>query len=379
MLFTYKYVHNHEILKFQRYSNFLFLKVWSRARTPFDSTKLDRCQDLKDIYESFDYLTDPEKWGYQFNLSIEKIYAEFLKLSKAQKKQLRHWYKLNNNIHSLFVNTNKLPISYKTLDLLYPSLSIELKKFYKRLYGNNSPFLLKDFGDFNKIKKSHYKEFFNINFGGHEGLCPFCGMNPIKGNDHSKLEAYDHLIPKGKYPFSSINFQNLAIMCDECNSTYKHERIIILTKSSKRVAAVRRKAFYPYSKSKWQIGLEISLTKPFSKKLKNSEISIKATCSKREDEVKSWMETFGIEERYKAKLLGQFSGQKWYDKFSSGIHNARIKQNKDLTYDEWAKELVDECNEYPLVELNFLKKAFYEECLRISKTSAQSKPSIHVS
>src|SRR4051794_17195037 len=112
MLFPYKYVEDHEIEKFQKYSNFLFLKVWSRARanTSFDSTKLDQFLELKTIYESFHYLNDPKSWGYQFNYRIETIYSEFSKLSKSQKKEMRRYYKINNNINGLFRNTNKSPI-----------------------------------------------------------------------------------------------------------------------------------------------------------------------------------------------------------------------------------------------------------------------------
>jgi len=50
MLFKYKYV-NHEIEKFQIYCDFLFLEVWVKARGPFDAIKLDRCPELKNIYE----------------------------------------------------------------------------------------------------------------------------------------------------------------------------------------------------------------------------------------------------------------------------------------------------------------------------------------
>jgi hypothetical protein len=364
MLFTYKYVYGHEIEKFQRYSDFLFLKVWSRARTPFDSDKLAQLPDLKAVYESFSYLTDPISFGYQFNLQIEKIYAEFLKLSKSEKKRLRCYYRLNNSIHSLFFNSGKVPISYALLDTQFADLSKELKKFYRHLYGSKSAFLLTDFGKFDDIKKRHYKAFFALNFGGHEGICPFCGINHIRGNDHSKLEAYDHLIPKGKYPFNSINFKNLAIMCNECNSAYKHERVILFTKTK---IPVRRAAFYPYSKERWSIDLAITFVKAYHKKLKKSDIKVDATCNKHSNEVASWMETFGIAERYKAKLLGQYAGQAWYDKFQEGIINARIKYNKPgMTYNEWAVELINECQEKPLVEMNFLKKPFYQECLRLS-------------
>lgn len=365
MLFTYKYVQGHEIEKFHRYSNFLFLKVWSRARTPFDSSKLDQYQELKDLYESFHYESDPDTWAFQFNLHIETIYSEFLKLTKSQQKQLRTWYKLNNSIQGLFINSNKIPITYEQLDTLFPLLSKELKKFYRRLYGAKSPFLLSAFGNLDTIKKSHYHEFFNENFDGHEGICPFCGINHLRGNDHSKLEAYDHLISKGKYPFSSINFRNLAVMCNECNSAYKHEQTILFTKKSPLTPAVRREAFYPYSKTKWSISFNITLLKPYSKKLKKNDIVITTTCTNKSNQVASWIETFGIEERYKAKILGAFAGGSWYNKFNDGIHTARKKyKNPGLTYQEWGQDLIEECEVSLFSEINFLKKPFFEECVR---------------
>ena len=116
MLFTYKYVEGHKIEKFQKYSDFLFLRVWSRARTPFDSSKFEQFEELKEKYESFDYLTDEKSWGYQFNYQIEVIYDEFLKLSKSQKKKLRYWYRTNNKVHGLFVNTRKVLVSYSMVE-----------------------------------------------------------------------------------------------------------------------------------------------------------------------------------------------------------------------------------------------------------------------
>src|SRR5690606_25360493 len=198
MLFNYTYV-THEIEKFQKYSDFLFLKVWLKARGDFGSEKLAKCPELKDIYEELG--NDDGVSATFFNSSIENIYKEFLKLGKSQRKELKRWYIINNKIHSLFINTDKNLISYKTIDLKYPKLSKLLKSFYRKLYGSESPFNLVIFGDLDKIKKDHYEKFIIDNFDGHEGICPFCGINSIKGNDHSKLEAYDHFIPKGAFPF----------------------------------------------------------------------------------------------------------------------------------------------------------------------------------
>lgn len=367
MLFNYKYV-THEIEKFQQYSDFLFLKVWVKARGDFDSEKLARFPELKDIYEQLgnvDYSEDKKKGKSAkfFNSSIENIYKEFLKLGKSQRKELKRWYLINNNIHSLFMNSNKNLISYKTIDIKYPNLSKLLKSFYRKLYGSESPFNLVIFGDLDKIKKDHYKDFIIENFDGHEGICPFCGINSIKGNDHSKLEAYDHFIPKGAYPFNSINFKNLAPMCHECNSSYKLEKKLLLNLDPSTKQYVKRKAFYPYSKDKWNIDLKISINNLDINELKKEEIKISASCNKRDQELKAWNEVFGIDERYKAKLLAKKFGKNWYIKVVEGIHNARKKLNNEhLTITQWCDFLLSECEEDLIADCNFLKKPFLEEC-----------------
>src|SRR5690606_36912287 len=144
MLFKYKYV-NHEIEKFQKYSDFLFNHVWTKARRDFDPSKLNQYPELKTIYETLHY--DDGDWAQFFNSSIENIYAEFQKLGKAQRKELKRWYKTNNRIHSLCVNINRSPIQYSDIETRYPRLSALLKTFYERLYGASSPFILAVFGN----------------------------------------------------------------------------------------------------------------------------------------------------------------------------------------------------------------------------------------
>ncbi|HYF68751.1 MAG TPA: hypothetical protein VD884_11475 [Ohtaekwangia sp.] len=216
------------------------------------------------------------------------------------------------------------------------------------------------------LKQSHYKKFIEENFDGHEGICPFCGLSSIKGNDHSKLEAYDHFIPKGTYPFNSINFKNLAPMCHECNSSYKLELNPVANIDPLTKGTVRRKAFYPYSKVYWKIEIAIELKNPDLKSLQKEEIEIVPKCISREEEIESWMDAFGIEERYRAKLLGKHAGKKWYNDLKDGIHNARkILKNDGLTQEMWYDLLINKCNEDLLSDCSFLKKPFYEECVRL--------------
>lgn len=364
MLFRYKYI-NHEIEKFQKYCDFLFIHVWSKARGAFDSSKLNQYPELQTIYETLHY--DDGDWAQFFNSSIENIYTEFLKLGKAQRKELKRWYLTNNRIQSLCMNTNLRPVKYSDIQVKYPRLSILLKTFYERLYGSTSPFILAIFGNLKELKKSHYTDFINKNFDGHEGICPFCGLNSIKGNDHTKLEAYDHFIPKGTYPFNSINFRNLAPMCHECNSSYKLEQNPLMNIDPLTKEVNRRKAFFPYSTEKCNINIQVELRNPDLKTLTKEEIGITTTCFGKADELESWMEVFGIEERYRAKLLGKKAGINWYNKLNDGIHNAKKKlKNENLTKEEWFEYLICECDEDMIADCNFLKKPFYEECRRIN-------------
>lgn len=366
MLFRYRYI-NHEIEKFQKYSDFLFLDVWTKARGTFNSSKLNQNQELKSIYETLHY--DDGAWAQFFNSSIENIYTEFLNLGKAQRKELKRWYLTNNRIHSLCMNTNLSPVKYTDIQENYPRLSILLKTFYERLYGSTSPFILDIFGNLKELKKSHYLGFINENFDGHEGICPFCGLNSIKGNDHTKLEAYDHFIPKGKYPFNSINFRNLAPMCHECNSSYKLEQNPLMNIDPITNIITRRRAFYPYSLENWNIVIHVELQNPDLKNLTKEEIQIVTNCYGKDEELESWMEVFGIEERYKAKLLGIQAGKQWYINLIDGIHSARkLLKKDDLTKEDWYNFLINQCNESLFADCNFLKKPFYEECVRINIT-----------
>ncbi|WP_458008583.1 hypothetical protein [Flavobacterium sp. PL002] len=360
MLFTYNYI-NHNIEKFQYYSDFLFLDVWCNAKGSFNSKKLRNCKELMKIYEGFH--TDDGKGATFFNSHIELIYAEFLKLDKYSKDRLKRWYKLNNKISFIYRKKNVDPITYERLKKKHPELSKLLKSFYSKLYGRESPFILVAFGDIRLIKKDHYEKFINKNFGGHEGICPFCGLNSIKGNDHTKLEAYDHFISKGKFPFNSINFRNLAPMCHECNSSYKLEKEPLFNIDSIINDRIRRKAYYPYGKQTWKIEVDITLNNEINLlNIEDVDINIKSNVKK--EELESWKEVYSIEERYKAKIVSDFYGKLWYKKIEEGYINAKKKLNPNLTKEEWYSFNINECNISEIADCNFIKKPFLEECKR---------------
>ncbi|MCA6436887.1 MAG: hypothetical protein IM600_00595 [Bacteroidetes bacterium] len=361
MLFPYKYI-IHEIEKFQKYSDFLFLEVWYDAKKPFSSAVLSKLPELKSIYER---LHNEDSEGARFfNSHVEEIYNEFKKLKPIDRNKLKNWYKINNSIYSLCENRNLKPINYKTLIKKYPVLGVKIKSFYTKLYGKESPFNLAAFGDLSKIIDNHYKKFVEIN---DEEICPFCGIKEIKGVHHSKREAYDHFIPKSKYPFSSINFKNLAPMCNDCNSSYKltKEPLMHIDPITKKVNNIRRKSFYAYSYKKINLETSISLTSVDIANLSANDIAINVKAIDPVsyiDRIEGWKEVYGIDERYKAKVLSKRGANKWYNELQETINLQKLSGDDNKNILDLYDMKIKEANADLLDNANFIKKAFLEEC-----------------
>ena len=49
----------------------------------------------------------------------------------------------------------------------------------------------------------------------YECRCMMCGRNP---RDHGVVIHVSHIKPRSKYPELSLDFDNLQILCDECNT-----------------------------------------------------------------------------------------------------------------------------------------------------------------
>ncbi|SFO40835.1 hypothetical protein SAMN04488519_106144 [Algoriphagus ornithinivorans] len=370
MLFTYKYI-KHDIEKLQEFLDFLFYDVWLFADGEFDAEKLNGNPDLKQIYEDFgnvDYDPATAKKGqkgkseYLFNSSIEKIYAEFAKIDEAYKLELIDLYHYNNHIELLCSDKSKLPISYAQIKAKYPSLEKAINEFYSKLYGPESPFNLDAFGQLTKkLIPDHYEAFMTDN---NEEVCPFCGILPIKGNNHSYRDAYDHYLPKGLYPFNSLNFKNLAPMCHECNSTYKltddpiyedYKKIDPLKKEDNR-----QLAFYPYSENHPELEIKVELTSKDIKNLQPQDINLEIKSEGNEEQIESWKRVFGIEERYKALCCHKNEGLEWFNSVVDGFNNAKEMGVTDFS--KWVEFKLKEAGTNKLSNYGFLKAQFLTEC-----------------
>ncbi|WP_231563322.1 HNH endonuclease [Salegentibacter sp. Hel_I_6] len=346
--------------------DFLFEDVWLPAEGDFVAEKLKGNKKLYNFYINNHYLDDDSKDEQKkkigktatfFNSSIEKIFKAFAEIDDDDfKLDLIDYYSNNNNIQEICTNPKLKILTYQDLEVEQKILAREIKSFYSKLYGKESPFNLKDFGSLKtKSLPSHYQEFFTHNT---EGKCPFCGIKDLKGIHHTKKEAYDHYIPKGKFPFNSINFKNLAPMCNDCNSSYKGEDLVIGEISN------RNKAFYPYKTSQPDIKdfqISLKLNNPDILEIQPDDIELEIKLNGFDEEIEAWKRVFEIDERYKALLCNKSEGIAWFNMVVDGYDNA-VAQGYTGTKKDFLNMKLFDTNHTPLSGYGFIKNPFLEEC-----------------
>lgn len=349
MLFAYTYV-PHQMEKMQEFINFIFYEVWCKAPIglQFTLALFDNEPDLKEVLSSFGFAQNAPARGKQFYKEIKDIYALFEPLTPTEIDQFKQWYTANNDIERVCNNDPNIQLArYADIAKFHNDLADTLATFFKGLY---SPSLLKlatlrdKIGDID----DHYKIAFLT--GNTTGKCPFCGLTDMKGADHEFREAYDHYLPKALYPFNSINLHNLAPACHECNSTYKNIKDPLLKDT------VRRKAFYPYALSTQTIEVKVDLIQSDIAQLSSADINLTFGPAAVNEQIETWKDVYGIEERYKGKLCGENDGKYWLIQ----------------VLDEWKEDgrepaqfirtLARQAQAKPFAECNFLKKPFLDAC-----------------
>lgn len=347
MLFAYTYV-PHAMEKMQGFIDFIFFEVWCKApgNGNFRFELFDGNAELKELMEAFYY--GDTQGGDFFYGHVERIYGLFAALTQPQINQLEQWYQANNDIEKVCANDPAVQIArYADIKAIYPDLCKQLASFFKDLWPLPNVAALRD-----KIGQidEHYQAFIQVNA---TGKCPFCGIGDIKGVHHTKREAYDHYLPKALYPFNSINFRNLAPACHECNSTYK------LSKDPVNTASGRRKAFYPYANRGPKIDITVALKKTDVDHLMPDDIEIEWGPTVLGEEIETWKDVYGIEERYKAKCCSDNDGKYWLAQVLDEW------QEDGRSPDSFLTTLARQTIRNPFADSNFLKKAFLEGCDRI--------------
>jgi hypothetical protein len=350
MLFNYRYV-PHDIEKFQTWLDHLVKEVWCRSAGDYSVDLLH--PELKAVVEEIahddrittDYLDGPIK-------IIDALFKNHL--TATQRAQVSRWYDHNNDIEALCANdSQKAPGTYAQIRAMHADLETALKAFCQSMFTNVVH--LKAVTHRTAEIDAHYDDFVTEN---DEGKCPYCGYGDIKGQQHTKREAYDHFLPKGTYPFNSVNFKNLAPMCHECNSSYKLQRDPLrhVDPISRKTGGTRRKAFYSYATAAPGISIELTLSTASIDKLDQSDITMIITAPGRDEEVESWKDVFGIEERYKAKCCGKNDGKAWLQQIIEEC------ANHGQSSDQLLEQVLRAAGRSPYDSANFLKKPFLLAC-----------------
>ena len=306
MLFSYTYV-PHQMDKMQEFIDFIFCEVWCKAPVsgPFGLSQFNANSELQEMMKAFLY---SDAAGADFFYShVERIYGLFSALTAAQIAQFQHWYHGNNNLEKVCANDPAVPLTrYADIAVNHKVISEQMAVFFKGLYSQS---LLDLAALRNKIGDidDHYKTFVTKN---NKGKCPFCGISDLHGKYHSKREAYDHYLPKSLYPFNSINFRNLVPACHHCNSSYKTSKDPALKPKDPTGGAARRKVFYPFSTAPHVIDVQLTLEHMDYKSWTPADIHLTFGPANISDQIDTWKDVYGIEERYRGKLLGD-DGKAW--------------------------------------------------------------------
>ncbi len=165
---------------------------------------------------------------------------------------------------------------------------IDIKKLfadlYKQvLYGSHCKTIYGDMQEHFKLFKSAENEIFK---------CPICGLIPQNSREEKK-EDYDHLLPYTIYPFSSVNFKNLAPICVDCNSDYKEDKDVLDNDG--------KKIFFYYDDLHEGITIKATLEN-------EAEYAFSfdfSTIDDRNEELQSWNEIFDINTRYIKRARGK--------------------------------------------------------------------------
>lgn len=355
MLFPYKYV-PHKMEKMQTFIDFIFYEVWCKASVSvaFSFDLITGNDELKELMEAFHY--SDAKGADFFNGHVERIYGYFAGLTPAQIEQFKSWYQANNDIEKICVNDPVTQVvRYADIKGIYKELTGQLADFFKGLYSQqllDLAVLRQKIGDID----DHYKTFMGVN---KTSKCPFCGIADMQGIYHSTREAYDHCLPKGLYPFNSINFRNLVPACHHCNSSYKTTKDPTLTPKDPAGEIHRRKVFYPYANPDYSIEVVIDLSKSDVDHLTPDDVQLIFGPSVLNEEIETWKDVYNIEERYKAKCCSESDGKYWLaqilDEWREG----------DCSPEDFLNTLNRQATRNPFADSNFLKKAFLDGCQRI--------------
>ena len=265
---------------------------------------------------------------------LKSIYEILKKWEQAKKSEFCRRVRESNDIEAICKRINT-PLKIDDIDKEITNV-VDIKKLfadlYKQvLYGDNCKKCYGDMQEHFKLFKSTENEIFK---------CPICGLIP-QNTKEEKKEDYDHLLPYSIYPFSSVNFKNLAPICVDCNSDYKEDNDV-LDNAGKKI-------FFYYDNTHKGIKVDAKLEDE-----NNYEFSfLYSTTDDRAEEIESWDNIFGITDRYKKRAKGK--ADNWYRHYWEFLMKPKYKNldlmlKKEMFIDIYDEDKDTEIIKVPVIE-----------------------------
>ncbi len=355
MLFTYSPV-THGMEQMHEFIEFIFVEVWCNATT--NNYGLELFEPNPALYQVMDELfrrdsadqLDAKGAAYFFYEGVNEIYNEFKSFNDVEIAEYRNQFEQNNRIEELCRNDDGTkPIHYASLNPAKVALNDRIETFFKGIYSSGF-FDLKFVRDIvGTTLSEYYREFVDQDHDNNNDTCPFCGIMPLDGEFDPTRDAFDHYLPKATYPFNSLNLKNLAPSCNKCNSGQKLSQDPLHDEQMRS-----RKAFYPFSATPPNVLVTVSFKTSDRTQFTPNTVNVKVDSSPFPEEVTTWNELFGIENRYTAKCCSKSGGLYWHKQVLDECVNYERTPRQMLL-----AELASASNS-PWAQCNFLKKAFLE-------------------
>ncbi|WP_048600805.1 hypothetical protein [Rubeoparvulum massiliense] len=264
---------------------------------------------------------------------FEEFKGKFELSQQVEKDKLADAFRKNIQVENI-CNMTIDPISYEGLlsgsSEDFVQCIRALKTIQDYLYDN----LLKLKGLVEEVGtlKNYYEKFYDESI---EYVCPFCGIEPMLTSKDQFREAFDHYLPRSKYPFVSLLRKNLFPICHTCNSTYKGD------KNPRDYG----KVFYPFTRDDNDCEPVFTIRTGV---IENLEIN----SQRFQGEIETWNEVFGIKDRIRNFAEVNLSG--WMSNVSEavGIYNIDLETAKNAE--------IERCKSNKMQDHKFIKKATLE-------------------
>jgi hypothetical protein len=250
---------------------------------------------------------------------FRNVFEEIKNLTPAEKKRLLRLYINHQRVKKL---CEKKTLPKLELSSFPNSLQISLKELGEYLYTSG-------------LKNAAIRKL--ANGGAEEGIdslllhsqryraengtvCCFCGINDYEEQLADTVDskqwrpAYDHYLPKDKYPLAAVNFNNLFPVCYQCNSKSKGAEDPCYCK----IDSQRKLSFYPFNSSA-KGGLFFSYSSSEAAILSNEFWEVELDDDSDENQL-SWDRVFGITKRVKDRLNRKY--KKWLQSVLAGDNSS---------------------------------------------------------